>query len=80
MGNKDEVHEKLLNITEGKIYRISGFKMNTFLSKIQDFLKIFPLSTLNKIQMFADEHSLDQLQKNNGRLVHRLRLHRKDLH
>ena len=80
MGNKDEIYEKILNITEGKIYRISGFKLNTFLSEIQDLWKIFPFSTLNKIQIFADEQSLDLLNKYNGQSVHRLRLHRKNLH
>lgn len=79
MGDKDEIHKQVLNITEGKIYRISGFRMNTFLSKIQDFWKIYPFSSLNKIQIFTDEYSLDLLRRYNGRAVHRLRLHRKNL-
>lgn len=80
MGNKNEIHKKILTITEGKIYRISGFQMNTFLSNIQDFWKLYPFSTLNKIQIFADEQSRDVIHQYNGRSVHRLRVHRKDLH
>jgi len=79
MGDKNEIHQQILNISEGKIYRISGFKMKTFLSKIYDLWKLYPFSSLTKLQIFADEQSRDVIRTYNGRSVHRLRVHRKDL-
>ena len=78
-GNTAKMRKQIMKITEGKIYRLSGLRTEEFLSEIQDFWKMYPFSTLKKIQIFVDEKDLNLFRNYNGRLVHRLRLYRKSL-
>jgi hypothetical protein len=79
IGNKEEVYQQIRNINRGKIYRILGLSMNKFLSQIDKIWEVTPLSNLSKLQIFSDIRCIDLINDVGGRIVHRLKLLRKNV-
>ena len=75
----EEVRRRVMSIDRAKIYRILGFSADNLLSNIEKIWTKGPLSHASKLQIFSDMRHYDAMSKAGGKLVHTLRLLRKNV-
>ena len=77
IGYGDEMRKRIMTIDRGKIYLSLGMDTAMLLEDLPEIWKDHIFSSINRLQIFSEETYQRDIARNNGRIVHSMKLFRK---